>query len=340
MCKNINCPNCFSKNLYRYGKDKKKQQKYLCRDCNKQFSVNSKITKDSNLNYPKCPICNSGTFKHHDYAHYTRFKCNSKLCNHVQVVLKHSTFKDEISNFIPKKINFKKLKTNINIVIDALYMYFIGSSSTRAIAKFLWDRKNFKISHVSIYNWIKGFGSVFKEISKKYLPKNLSDSDEWHVDETLIKIQAQKYYIWTVIDAETRFVIDWYLTTSRATTSAFHLFDKIKNMHGSTSTIVSDRLPSYTIPTKIIFSESKHTKVESLWSETNNNLIESFFKTFKHKYKTCHGLKSYESVKNFLDGFFFFYNYVKPHSNLNNETPARVAGVEYTELQRKNLLLF
>lgn len=91
-------------------------------------------------------------------------------------------------------------------------MYFIGSSSTRAIAKFLWDRKNFKISNISIYNWIKGFGSIFKEISKKYLPKNLSDSDEWHVDETVIKIQAQRYYIWAIIDSETRFAIDWYLT--------------------------------------------------------------------------------------------------------------------------------
>ncbi|MGL5904917.1 MAG: DDE-type integrase/transposase/recombinase [Cetobacterium sp.] len=36
-----------------------------------------------------------------------------------------------------------------------------------------------------------------------------------HVDKTVIKIKGKRYYIWTLIDSETKYVIDWYLTTSR-----------------------------------------------------------------------------------------------------------------------------
>lgn len=68
---------------------------------------------------------------------------------------------------------------------------------------------------------IKNFGTLFKEISEKYMPKNLNSSDEWHVDETIIKISGKRYYIWTLIDSETRFVLDWFLTPSRQAASSF-----------------------------------------------------------------------------------------------------------------------
>ena len=32
------------------------------------------------------------------------------------------------------------------------------------------------------------------------------NSDEWHADETVVKIAGVKHYIWFIIDSETRFV--------------------------------------------------------------------------------------------------------------------------------------
>ncbi len=335
---NLTCPECYHNDLHKYGKNKSGKQKFLCKNCHRQFTSDSH--NKPKLNYPKCPVCGAGTYLHHDYEHYSRFKCNSKKCNHIHIALKKSIFYSPMVDEIKSNFNFKRLRTNINIVIDALYMYFSGSSSTRAIAQYLLHRKNFKISHVAIYKWIKNFGPLFKKISEKYMPTDLNSSDEWHVDETVIKISGKRYYIWTLIDSETRFVLDWFLTTSRQAASAFNLFAKVKDKFGSPSKIVSDRLPSYTIPTKVVFDKAKHIKVQSWYDETTNNLIESFFKRFKHKYKTCHGFKSEASVQALLQGFFFFYNYIIPHNGLNCETPAKVAGVRYSELQRRNLLLF
>lgn len=157
---NITCPHCFSKDLYKYGKDKPGHQKFLYKDCYRQFSL--KPRAQSKLNYPKCPVCDTGTFLLHDYEHYSRLKCNSKKCNHVHVVLKKSVFYEPIANEINSKFNFKRLRTNINIAIDALYMYFSSSASTRDIVQYFLHRKNFKISHVTIYKWIKNFGALLQ----------------------------------------------------------------------------------------------------------------------------------------------------------------------------------
>lgn len=117
--------------------------------------------------------------------------------------------------------------------------------------------KNFKISHVAIFKWIRNFRALFKEISEKYILTLLLNN---MLMKTVIKISGKKYYIWNLIDSETRFVLDWFLTTSRQSASAFHLFGKTKDKYGSLSKFVSDKLPSYTIPAKVVFDKAEHIK--------------------------------------------------------------------------------
>ena len=61
-----------------------------------------------------------------------------------------------------------------------------------------------------------------------YTNTNLGDSDEWHADETVVKINAQKYYLWICIDSETRFITSWNLNKSREAECAFSLFKQTK----------------------------------------------------------------------------------------------------------------
>lgn len=59
----IICPKCFSKDLYRYGRDKDGFQKYQCKShgCLHQFTPD-KSKKIRSSNYPKCPVCGASTF--------------------------------------------------------------------------------------------------------------------------------------------------------------------------------------------------------------------------------------------------------------------------------------
>ena len=38
------------------------------------------------------------------------------------------------------------------------------------------------------------------------------NSNEWHADETVVKILGEKYYIWFIIDSETGFILCFHLS--------------------------------------------------------------------------------------------------------------------------------
>ena len=73
-----------------------------------------------------------------------------------------------------------------------------------------------------------------------------------------------------------------------------------------------------------------------LCSDTNNNLIESFNKTFKAWYKTKKGFNSFEKANNLVYMFIFHYNFIRPHRSLNGSTPAEVAGFSTNDSSKHN----
>ena len=72
MSKNFNicCPEYFSKNLYKYGKDKAGKQKYQCKTYHKQFTKDTSAKQK--LNYPNCPVFGSQICLYQDYEHQSR----------------------------------------------------------------------------------------------------------------------------------------------------------------------------------------------------------------------------------------------------------------------------
>ncbi|NLN52648.1 MAG: transposase, partial [Clostridiaceae bacterium] len=60
---------------------------------------------------------------------------------------------------------------------------------------------------------------------------------------------------------------------------------------------------------------------------------------FKAWYKPKRGFKSFESANLLIALFVFFYNFVRPHSSLNNLAPAQVAGAKYSDKARQKFLL-
>ncbi len=100
----------------------------------------------------------------------------------------------------------------------------------------------------------------------------------------MVFINGKKYYLWLAIDSETRFVLAFHLTQARDSDAAFILMNQAKSM-GKPNNFITDRLPSYNEAVKTVLNESTHIPVPPMSSDTNNNLIESFNKTFKAWYK-------------------------------------------------------
>ena len=147
----VKCPECYSTELYKNGKDKKANQKYLCKKCRRQFTLQS-IKK---LNNPKCPICGKGMYLHHKYKYHVSFKCNNRQCNHTLKQLTPSVIDDPSSEKLFGKDTFSGHRFSINTIVNAINLYYSLNATTRAISTYLLDYMNIKVSHVTILNGLK-----------------------------------------------------------------------------------------------------------------------------------------------------------------------------------------
>ena len=361
----VKCPKCNSQKLHKFGKTKCKgrYQKYRCRvfGCRHQFApeLAKKQTDGGNCRrkYPPCPKCNKASFLHHDYDYYFNYRCCDKKCNHSFFVCKPTVVQAPSMTKLFGKEDFKRMRHPSHLILTALTMFFLGKSSYRNISLVFRLMFGVKVSHTTIGNWCTRFAPMFDNIRIELMPMvNLDSSvvllcktalrapdffrvpDEWHTDETVVKIAGQKHYIWFIIDSETRFIIGFHLSPSRGSDAAFSLLSEAFKV-GKPKAIVSDQYTAYKVPVKAIFGDATHIRVKSFKDLISNNLIESFHKQFKAWYKTKQGFASYAHANNLIATYIFFFNFVRPHLAFGGLTPSRVAGVKLSDKQKRKLLL-
>lgn len=340
---NIVCPRCNSKNLYLFGKDLQGFQKYQCKNCKRQFAPDNPPTGISpdNRKYPSCPRCGKATFLHHDYTYYSNYRCCDKKCNHSFNVQKEITVNLPSSEFPRSDFSMRRMRHPLYIVLAALNYYFMANVTTRKASQLLAAVHQVSISHVTVSKWIKRFAPVFQMISDVLKGQmNLSDSDEWHFDETYVKIRGQDFYLWLSIDSETRFILDFHLSPNRDSDSAHRLLGNCNRHFGSpASAAVSDRYKAYIQPVSFYFGDACHIRVEDFHDLISNNLIEAFNNQFKAWYNPRRGFGSFDSANRLIAVYIFFYNFIRPHSSLNGLTPAQVSGLDSSKRMRDNWFL-
>ena len=329
------CPKCNNKqSFYRYGKDKFGNQKYQCRKCWHQFAPEKPTHKQKHL---PCSKCGKATFVHHDYELYTNYRCGDKKCYHSMFVPKPTAISVPSMSKLFGKADFKRMRYPVHTIISALSMFYLGKNSFRNIALILRIVNNISVSHTTISNWCKNFAPLFQNLALSLIPALDFNSDEWHTDETVVKIAGVKHYIWFVVDAETRFVLGFHLSPSRESHDAFSVLNAVKNLE-KPAAIVSDRYSAYNLPVKTVLGV-RHIRVQSFKDDISNNLIECFHKQFKAWYKSKQGFQSFDAANNLIYSFVFFFNFVRPHSALNGLSPAQVAGLTLNHKQKREYLL-
>src|SRR5574339_1003295 len=101
------------------------------------------------------------------------------------------------------KIKFERNRTSSFIVLYSLYLYFLGLS-LRNTSKALVIFKDEKRSYVSVWNWIQRFGSY-----QIYKRKRVS---AFIIDETVIQIGNQHFWLWFCIEPIHSSVLGIYLS--------------------------------------------------------------------------------------------------------------------------------
>ena len=207
------CPKCNNKtDFYRYGKDAHGHQKYQCKKCWHQWAPETpERVYTRTKNYPACPVCGKATFLHHDREHYTHYTCSDKKCRHSVFVPKPTAISAPSMSKLFGKTDFKRMRYPVHVILMALSMFYLGKNSFRNIALILRTVMNVRVSHTTISNWCTNFAPMFQNMAIQLIPALNFNSDEWHADETVVKILGEKYYLWLILDSETRFVLGFHL---------------------------------------------------------------------------------------------------------------------------------
>jgi putative transposase len=90
-----------------------------------------------------------------------------------------------------------------------------------------------KITHVSIYNWIRKYVGLVKAYLEKITP-NVSDA--WRADELYLKVTRNPKYLFALMDDQTRFWVAQQVADTKYTSNIRPLFARAKEIAGKRPT--------------------------------------------------------------------------------------------------------
>ena len=219
------------------------------------------------------------------------------------------------------------MRSPMDYVGSTLYLYYTGSSLNE-IRRHIEQQCNVLLSDATIYNWVTRFTKVAKSEAEKHTPKV---GNTWIANETVLKIGGKKYWLWDIIDSDTRFLLATHLSLTRMTRDAQKLMKLASERAGRTpEVVITDKLASYLDGIELEFgAETKHIRSKPFTDQDSTNLIERFHGTLKDRTKVMRGMKTAESARLILDGWLVYYNFFRPHESLKDKSPAEVAGIKF-----------
>ena len=229
--------------------------------------------------------------------------------------------------FTGRTTGFEGMKNRADIIATSLDLYYRGLS-LRQIVQHLETSHKIKISHGTIYYWIKKYVEL---ITKYTQGLNAKFSERWHADETVLKVNGRHLLLWSLLDSETRFLIATHISQKRGEEDASKLLKKaLTTSKEQPLEVVTDGLESYTNAIKKELGTDPEKPVIHLQGSLTkalNNKMERMNGTIKSRTKTMAGMYDEGTTVRFADGFSIYYNFIKPHMALHDMTPAMMIGI-------------
>ena len=207
----------------------------------------------------------------------------------------------------------------------AVRMYY-GGTSYKQTAETLNDAYDIaEPSKETLYRWVTEYSEIAKDILADF-PAHTSG--KWVADEIQVRVGGEKYWLWNLMDAGTRYALAVHLSPNRDQRAAVAVMRKaMAAADAPPRSITTDKLGSYTGAIKSVFPDADHIQSEGLRARVNNNLSERLQGTIRDREKTLRGLDGLESGQRYFDGWSVNYNVIREHEGIKFQTPAEMAGV-------------
>ena len=216
------------------------------------------------------------------------------------------------------------------LAVIATDLYYRGLS-LRDISGHLWQVYGVKKPASTIHYWVSKVTDVLKQAFEE---AKLEVGDKWLADETVVKVNGEPMYLWSILDYETRCYIASSLTSKRDAEEAVNVIkEAIKNAGKVPKIFVTDGLKSYAKAVELLGLPVNHISNAGLAKCENNNRIERLHGTMRDWVRKRRGLK--DDFKDFLEGYRKYYNYIRPNIALDERTPAGDSGEKWIDIIMK-----
>jgi len=208
--------------------------------------------------------------------------------------------------------------------------------SCRELAFHITDTKKWFISESSVYRILKAHNLItspafiVNEASDEFKDKTVRIHQQWQIDFTYLKvIDWGWYYLGTVLDDFSRYIVAWELSTEMAAVDSEKVIDKA--LHGTglkkenRPRLLSDNGPCFRSGDfkKYLESEEVQQVFGAPYHPQTQGKIERYHRTMKNVIK----LEKYftpEQLRDNIEAFVDYYNNRRYHESLDNLTPADV----------------
>jgi putative transposase len=217
----------------------------------------------------------------------------------------------------------------------------------RRLAFMMLDDDMVAVSPASVYRVLKAAGRLDRKwatASKKGtgFVQPLKPHEHWHIDVSYINVQGTFYFLTTVLDGFSRFIVHWELRESMKEAEIELVLQKaLETFPGEKPRIISDNGPQFLardFKEFIRLVGATHVRTSPYYPQSNGKL-ERWHGSLKRECIRPSCPASSEEARQRIAGFIEHYNSVRLHAALGYLTPAdKLAGLDaviFAERDRK-----
>jgi putative transposase len=177
------------------------------------------------------------------------------------------------------------------VISHAVWLYFRFPLSLRMVEEMLAER-GICVSYETVRRWAMKFGEAFSDQIRQRAPAR---GDKWHLDEVVISIAGEPYWLWRAVD-QNGFVLDVLVQRRRDTHAARRLLTKLLKAAGSPPRVmITDKLRSHAAARVKLDLRVEHRQHRGL-----NNRAENSHQPTRRRERIMKRFKSARQAQRFL----------------------------------------
>jgi transposase InsO family protein len=217
----------------------------------------------------------------------------------------------------------------------------------RRLAFMMLDADVVAVSPTSVWRVLSGAGLLRRwnvQPSKKGtgFVHPLGPQEHWHVDVSYLNLGGTFYYLCSVLDGYSRYVVHWDIREAMTETEVELILERAKEKFpGAKPRIISDNGPQFIardFKEFIRISGMTHVRTSPFYPQSNGK-IERWHQSLKRECIRPGVPLSLEDARRLVTGYIEYYNEVRLHSALGYVTPKdKLEGKEkeiFAERDRK-----